>query len=44
MAIMKSKDLVNWELVSYAYDTLADDVPAMNLDCLLYTSGRKNER
>lgn len=30
--IMKSKDLVNWELVSYAYDTLADDVPAMNLD------------
>ena len=21
--IMKSKDLVNWKLVSYAYDTLA---------------------
>jgi beta-xylosidase len=24
LPIMKSKDLVNWELVSYAYDTLAD--------------------
>ena len=23
--IMKSKDLVNWKLVSYAYDTLADN-------------------
>ena len=23
LPIMKSKDLVNWELVSYAYDTLA---------------------
>ena len=28
--IMKSKDLVNWKLVSYAYDTLAD-VDALNL-------------
>ena len=28
--IMKSKDLVNWELVSYAYDTLGD-VDALNL-------------
>lgn len=28
--IMKSKDLVNWQLVSYAYDTLAD-VDALNL-------------
>ncbi len=29
--VMKSKDLVNWKLVSYAYDTL-ENVPAMNLD------------
>ncbi|MCK3684716.1 glycoside hydrolase 43 family protein [Maribellus sp. YY47] len=29
--IMKSTDLVNWEMVSYAYDTLADIDP-MNLD------------
>ncbi|MFL5811880.1 MAG: family 43 glycosylhydrolase [Flavisolibacter sp.] len=28
--IMKSKDLVNWQLVSYAYDTLAN-VDALNL-------------
>lgn len=28
--VMKSKDLVNWELVNYAYDTLAN-VDAMNL-------------
>jgi len=28
--IMKSKDLVNWQLVSYAYDIL-DDVDALNL-------------
>ncbi|MBV5349551.1 family 43 glycosylhydrolase, partial [bacterium] len=28
--IMKSKDLVNWEMVNYAYDTLAN-VDAMNL-------------
>lgn len=25
LPIMKSKDLVNWQLVSYAYDTLADN-------------------
>ena len=25
LPIMKSKDLVNWQLVSYAYDTLGDD-------------------
>jgi len=30
LPIMKSKDLVNWELVSYAYDTLGD-VDALNL-------------
>lgn len=29
--IMKSKDLVNWEMVSYAYDTLAN-VDALNLE------------
>jgi beta-xylosidase len=29
--IMKSKDLVNWQLVSYAYDIL-DDVDALNLN------------
>ena len=29
--IMKSTDLVNWDLVNYAYDTLAD-VDALNLD------------
>lgn len=28
--IMKSKDLVNWQLVNYCYDTLAD-IPALNL-------------
>ena len=28
--IMKSKDLVNWKLVNYAYDTLVDN-DAMNL-------------
>ena len=31
LPIMKSTDLVNWELVSYAYDTLAD-VAALNLE------------
>jgi beta-xylosidase len=31
LPIMKSKDLVNWELASYAYDTLAD-VDALNLE------------
>ncbi|MDQ3815088.1 MAG: glycoside hydrolase 43 family protein [Armatimonadota bacterium] len=30
LPIMKSKDLVNWELVSYAYDRLADN-DALNL-------------
>lgn len=29
--IMKSRDLVNWEIVNYAYDTLAD-VDALNLN------------
>src|SRR3954464_16016753 len=32
--IMKSKDLVNWQLVSYAYDTLAD------MDELNLTNGK----
>ena len=31
LPIMKSKDLVNWELASYAYDTLADN-EAMRLE------------
>jgi beta-xylosidase len=30
LPIMKSKDLVNWELASYAYDTL-EDIDALNL-------------
>ena len=30
LPIMKSKDLVNWKIISYAYDTLAN-VDAMNL-------------
>jgi uncharacterized protein len=34
LPIMKSKDLVNWELVSYAYDTLADN------EALTLQSGR----
>src|SRR3954465_7067351 len=29
--IMKSKDLVNWQLINYAYDTLAD-IDALNLN------------
>src|SRR5688572_18422389 len=29
--IMKSNDLVNWQLINYAYDTLAN-VDALNLD------------
>ncbi|WP_240534776.1 glycoside hydrolase family 43 protein [Pedobacter aquae] len=37
--IMKSKDLVNWKLVSYAYDTLAN-VDAMNLENGKSTYGR----
>src|SRR6187431_3841941 len=32
--IMKSTDLVNWKLVSYAYDTLA------NIDALNLTDGK----
>lgn len=31
LPIMKSKDLVNWQLVSYAYDIL-DDVDSLNLN------------
>jgi beta-xylosidase len=34
--IMKSKDLVNWQLVSYAYDTLA------NMDELNLTNGKNS--
>ncbi len=34
LPIMKSKDLVNWRLVSYAYDTLADN------DALTLQNGR----
>ncbi len=37
--IMKSKDLVNWKLVSYAYDTLAN-MPEMNLTDGKGTYGR----
>lgn len=37
--IMKSEDLVNWELVSYAYDIL-DDVDPLNLENGKYTYGR----
>ncbi|HYG20528.1 MAG TPA: glycoside hydrolase 43 family protein, partial [Ohtaekwangia sp.] len=37
--IMKSNDLVNWKLVSYAYDTLAS-VDALNLDNGESTYGR----
>lgn len=37
--IMKSKDLANWELVSYAYDTLAN-MDAMNLANGQSTYGR----
>jgi beta-xylosidase len=29
--IMKSKDLVNWKIVNYAYNTL-DDIDALNLN------------
>jgi beta-xylosidase len=31
VSIMKSKDLVNWEIVNYCYDML-DDVDALNLE------------
>ncbi len=37
--IMKSKDLVNWKLVNYAYDTLAN-VEALNLENGKSTYGR----
>lgn len=37
--IMKSYDLVNWELVNYAYDRLGE-VDAMNLDNGKSTYGR----
>jgi len=37
--IMKSKDLVNWKLVNYAYNTL-DDVDALNLNNGQNTYGR----
>ena len=34
--IMKSKDLVNWQLINYAYDTLA------NIDELNLSNGKSN--
>lgn len=37
--IMKSKDLVNWEIVSYAYDTLAD-IPELRLEAGKNAYGR----
>lgn len=37
--IMKSTDLVNWELVSYAYESLAD-IDAMNLENGKHAYGR----
>ncbi len=37
--IMKSKDLVNWKMVNYAYNTL-DDVDALNLNNGKSTYGR----
>src|SRR5262245_19904226 len=37
--IMKSKDLVNWEIVNYAYDTLAD-MDELNLENGKSTYGR----
>jgi beta-xylosidase len=39
LPIMKSKDLINWELVSYAYDTLVNN-DAMNLENGQSTYGR----
>ena len=39
LPIMKSKDLVNWHLVNYAYDTLAN-VDELNLDNGKSTYGR----
>src|SRR5919202_2995882 len=37
--IMQSKDLVNWQLINYAYDTLAN-IDALNLDNGKSTYGR----
>ena len=37
--IMKSKDLVNWKLINYAYDTLAD-IDELNLNNGKNTYGR----
>lgn len=37
--IMKSKDLINWELISYCYDTLGD-IPELNLTEGKSTYGR----
>ena len=49
LPIMKSTDLVNWRMASYAYETLADN-EALRLDngkdayaCLLYTSDAADE-
>jgi beta-xylosidase len=39
LPIMKSNDLVNWKLVSYAYDTLVNN-DEMNLDNGKFTYGR----
>ena len=39
LPIMKSRDLVNWALLGYAYDTLVDNAP-MNLDQGLNAYGK----
>jgi beta-xylosidase len=39
LPIMKSKDLINWKLIGYCYDTLVDN-PAMNLTDGKGTYGR----
>ncbi len=39
LPVMKSKDLVNWQLISYAYDTLAS-IDELNLDNGKSTYGR----
>ncbi|MDH7460028.1 glycoside hydrolase 43 family protein [Chitinophagaceae bacterium 26-R-25] len=39
--IMRSKDLINWQIVNYAYDTLAN-VDAMNLDNGKSTYGKES--
>ncbi|MCD8292578.1 MAG: glycoside hydrolase 43 family protein, partial [Prevotellaceae bacterium] len=33
LPVMKSTDLVNWQMAGYAYDTLAASLPALNLGC-----------